>query len=65
VPPDSANFELSAGEMRALGYRVIDMLVEHHTALGEKSATTVKRRGCFNCVGSRSLAEESSSVVAP
>ena len=30
--------------MRALGYRVIDMLVEHHSALAEKSATTVKRR---------------------
>ena len=40
----SANFELSAEEMRTLGYRVIDMLVEHHTTLGDKSATTVKRR---------------------
>ncbi len=41
---DSVDFELSAEEMRALGYRVIDMLVEHHTTLGEKSATTVRRR---------------------
>ena len=40
----SADFELSADKMRALGYRVIDMLVEHHTTLGEKSATTVRRR---------------------
>lgn len=38
------DFELSAEEMRSLGYRVIDMLVEHHTSLGEKSATSFKRR---------------------
>ncbi len=41
---DSADFELSADDMRGLGYRVIDMLVEHHTTLGSKSATTVRRR---------------------
>jgi aromatic-L-amino-acid decarboxylase len=41
---DSADFELSADEMRALGYRVIDMIVDHHLALGGKSATAVKRR---------------------
>lgn len=41
---DSADFELSADKMRTLGYRVIDMLVDHHTTLGEKSATVVKRR---------------------
>ncbi len=42
---DSADFELSAEEMRALGYRVIDMIVEHHTTLGEKSATSYRHRG--------------------
>jgi glutamate/tyrosine decarboxylase-like PLP-dependent enzyme len=30
--------------MRALGYRVIDMLVEHHSTLGEKSATSYRHR---------------------
>jgi glutamate/tyrosine decarboxylase-like PLP-dependent enzyme len=30
--------------MRALGYRVIDMLVEHHSTLGEKSATNYRHR---------------------
>lgn len=44
MPHDSNNLDLSAEEMRALGYRVIDMLVEHHSALGEKSATSFKRR---------------------
>ncbi len=39
-----ADLELSADEMRTLGYHVIDMLVEHHTTLGEKPATTLKRR---------------------
>jgi len=41
---DSADFELGADEMRALGYRVIDMIVDHHLALSGKSATAVKRR---------------------
>lgn len=41
---DAVDFELSAEEMRSLGYRVIDMLVEHHTTLGEKSATRFRRR---------------------
>ena len=44
MPQDPANFELSADEMRALGYRVIDMLVEHHLTLGEKCATSYKHR---------------------
>jgi glutamate/tyrosine decarboxylase-like PLP-dependent enzyme len=39
-----ADFELGADEMRALGYRVIDMLVEHHSTLAEKSATSLRRR---------------------
>lgn len=39
-----ANFELGADEMRALGYRVIDMIVEHHSTLAEKSATSLCRR---------------------
>lgn len=30
--------------MRTLGYRVIDMLVEHHATLGAKSATRFRRR---------------------
>lgn len=38
------NFELSVEEMRTLGYRVIDMLIEHHSTLGAKSATRFKRR---------------------
>ncbi len=41
---DVADFELGADEMRALGYRVVDMIVEHHRTLGQKSATRVKRR---------------------
>lgn len=41
---ESADFELGAEQMRTLGYRVVDMLVEHHASLGQKSATTVKRR---------------------
>ncbi len=44
MPRDSANFELSADEMRALGYRVIDMIVDHHLAETERSATVVRRR---------------------
>jgi glutamate/tyrosine decarboxylase-like PLP-dependent enzyme len=39
-----ADFELGADEMRALGYRVIDMIVDHHCALPDKSATSVRRR---------------------
>ena len=41
---DPVDLELSADEMRTLGYHVIDMLVEHHTTLGKKPATTLKRR---------------------
>ena len=41
-PP--ANFEFSADEMRALGYRVIDMIVDHHSSLADKSATAFSRR---------------------
>jgi glutamate/tyrosine decarboxylase-like PLP-dependent enzyme len=44
VSRDSADFELSAEEMRALGYRVIDMIVEHHTTLAEKPATSYRHR---------------------
>jgi hypothetical protein len=36
-----ADLEISEYDMRTLGYHVIDMLVEHHTTLGEKPATTL------------------------
>ncbi len=42
--PGPSDFDLGADEMRALGYRVIDMLVDHHSALPEKSATAFSRR---------------------
>jgi aromatic-L-amino-acid decarboxylase len=41
---DPSDFDLGADDMRALGYRVIDMLVDHHSALAEKSATAFSRR---------------------
>lgn len=41
---DSADFEFSSDDMRALGYRVVDMIVDHHQALPGKSATSVARR---------------------
>ena len=41
---EPTDFDLGADEMRALGYRVIDMLVDHHAALPEKSATAFSRR---------------------
>ena len=41
---EPTGFDLGADEMRALGYRVIDMLVDHHSALPEKSATAFSRR---------------------
>ena len=42
--PDPADFELSGDEMRALGYRVVDMIVDHHLGLPDRSATSVARR---------------------
>ena len=41
---EPTDFDLGADEMRALGYRVIDMLVDHHAELPEKSATAFSRR---------------------
>jgi glutamate/tyrosine decarboxylase-like PLP-dependent enzyme len=41
---DSTDFELSSDDMRTLGYRVVDMIVDHHQALPGKSATSVARR---------------------
>jgi glutamate/tyrosine decarboxylase-like PLP-dependent enzyme len=34
--PEAARLELPPEEMRALGYRVVDLLVEHFTTLGER-----------------------------
>ena len=41
---DSIDFELSSDDMRTLGYRVVDMIVDHHSALPGKSATGLARR---------------------
>lgn len=47
---DPADFELTADEMRALGYRVVDLIVDHHQALPGKSATSVARRDALEAV---------------
>ena len=47
---DSTDFELSSEDMRALGYRVVDMIVDHHQALPGKSATTVARRDALEAL---------------
>ena len=40
TPSDLNTLDLSAEEMRQLGYRVVDMIVDHHQQLADKSATT-------------------------
>ena len=43
--PVSRRLELSAGEMRALGYRVVDLIVEHFTRLAEIPVARKGTRG--------------------
>src|ERR1044071_5273947 len=40
----SPTLELTRGEMRALGYRVVDLLVEHFVTLPERSCANTNTR---------------------
>ena len=63
MPPDET-LSLSRDEMRALGYRVVDMLVEHFEGLREKRVTNKLDRATLEELLREPMPEKGTSVLA-
>ncbi len=56
--PDAQKLKLSTEEMRSIGYRVVDMLVEHFSELPNKPVTRKGRRADLEAVLREALPEQ-------